>query len=54
MKNLFMELLLDLRSFGKITAANLYKGGNYSSIEVESEDAIYTVNISKEEKKNED
>lgn len=54
MKNLFMCLLTNLKHHGDITAANLYKGGNFASIEVETEDGIYTVNIAKEEKKNED
>lgn len=54
MEKLFMDLLLNLQTHGKITAANLYREGKYSSIEVEGEDAVYTVTISKEEKKNED
>lgn len=54
MKDLFMCLLLNLQNHGKITAANLYRDGKFSSIEVERGDAIYTVAITKEEKKNED
>jgi hypothetical protein len=54
MKDLFMCLLLNLTKHGKLTEANMYRGGDYSSITVESEDAIYTVTIRKEEKQNED
>ena len=54
MKDIFMKLLVELRYYGDITAANMYKGGNFASIEVETEDGIYTVNIAKEDKKNED
>ena len=54
MKDLFMCLLLNLQTHGKITAANLYREGKFSSIEVEGEDAVYTVTITKEEKKDND
>ena len=58
MKKIFMDLLLTLQNHGNLTAATMYRDGKYSSIEVESEDAIYSVSISKteknEEKKNED
>ncbi len=54
MKDLFMSLLLILKNFGNITAATLYREGKFASIEVDTEDAVYTVNIAKEEKKNED
>lgn len=50
MKELFMRLLLNLKKHGNITAANLYRDGKFASIEIESEDAVYTVNIAKEEK----
>ena len=54
MKEIFMALLLDLKHFGDITAANMYIGGNFSSFTVETKDGTYTVNIAKEDKKNED
>ncbi len=53
MKDLFMRLLSSLQHHGKITAANLYRDGKYSTIEVESEDAVYTVTVAKEDKPNE-
>ena len=53
MRDLFMCLLLNLKNYGKITAASLYRTGNYSSIELESDDAVYTISIGKEEKKEE-
>lgn len=53
MKELFMCLLLNLQNHGDITAANLYEGGKFSNLTVETEDGVYTVTISKEEKKNE-
>jgi hypothetical protein len=54
MKELFMCLLLNLKNHGNITAASLYRDSKFASIEIESEDAVYTVNIAKEEKKDED
>ena len=54
MKELFMCLLLNLKNHGNITAATLYRQGNYASIELETEDGIYSIGVSKEEKKNED
>lgn len=51
MKDLFMCLLLNLQTHGKIIAANLYREGTFSSIEVESDDAVYTVTVTKAEKK---
>jgi hypothetical protein len=53
MKDLFMCLLLNLMKHGNITEANLYKGGKFSSIVVETKDGIYTVNIGKEDKTDE-
>lgn len=53
MKDLFMCLLLNLQTHGKIVAANLYRDGKLASIEIESDDAIYEVTISKKEKPNE-
>ena len=51
MKRLFMRLLLELKDYGDITEANMYKGGKFSYITLENEDGVYTVNITKEEKK---
>jgi hypothetical protein len=53
MKDLFMCLLLNLTKHGKLTEANMYRDGIYSSITVEGEDATYTVTIRREEKNNE-
>lgn len=53
MKELFMCLLLNLKNHGQIIAANLYRDGNFATMDIESEDAIYTVSIAKAEKKNE-
>ena len=39
---------------GNITEANMYRGGKIASFLVETEDAVYNINIGKEEKKNED
>lgn len=50
MKDLFMELLTNLQAHGTLTAASLYKDDTYSTITVESEDAVYSVSISKEKK----
>ena len=54
MKEMFMKLLVELRYYGDITAANMYIGGKFSSFTVETKDGTYTVNIAKEDKKNED
>ena len=51
MKELFMCLLLNLQNHGDITAANLYEGGNFSNLTLKGQDGVYTVTISKEEKK---
>lgn len=53
MKELFMCLLLNLTKHGDITEAVMYKGGRFSSIKVETEDCTYTVNITKEDKEDE-
>ena len=50
MKEIFMCLLLNLTNHGRITAANLYKEGKFSTIEIESDDAVYTVSVTKEDK----
>jgi hypothetical protein len=54
MKELFMCLLTNLQNHGQIITANLYRDSKFASLEIESEDAVYRVNITKEEKKNED
>lgn len=54
MKDLFICLLLNLKTHGNIIAATLYQGGEFSTVEVEIEGTVYTVCISKQEKKNED
>ena len=51
MKEIFMQLLLFLKDKGNITAAILYREGKYANLEVEGEDCIYSISISKEEKK---
>ena len=53
MKDLFMCLLLNLKNHGNIVAATMYREGKFSTIEVDKGDAIYTISISKEEKKGE-
>lgn len=53
MKELFMQLLIELRTFGKLVAANLYRSGLMSSFEVETDDGIYIITITKEPKKDE-
>ena len=53
MKDLFMCLLLNLKNHGSIIGASLYKGGVFASLELETEDAVYTINITKAEKPNE-
>ena len=53
MKELFMFLLLNLKNHGDITAATMYNGSSFSSLTVETENGIYTINISKEDKQNE-
>lgn len=51
MKDLFMCLLLNLQTYGKIIAANLYREGKLASLEIEDVDGIYEITISKKEKK---
>lgn len=48
MKDLFMCLLLNLTKYGKLTEANMYRGGEWSNIKVEIDGVNYTVSISKE------
>ena len=49
MKDIFMCLLLNLVHHGKITEANLYKGGTCSTITLKNEEGIYKVSVIKEE-----
>ena len=53
MKDIFVCLLLNLIKHGNITEANMYKGGEYASFTVETEDSVFTLNVRKEEKKDE-
>ena len=53
MKNLFMSIITFLNSKGDVTAANLYKGYEYSNIEVEIDGCVYTITIRKEDKPSE-
>ena len=53
MKDLFMFAIVNMaEKFGKLTKATFY-GRDYATIEFESNDKIYSVNISCEEKKEE-
>jgi hypothetical protein len=53
MKELFMQLLIELRTFGKLVSANLYRNGLMSSFEVETDDGTYIITITKDAKKGE-
>ena len=48
MKDLFMCLLLNLAQHGKITEANMYEGGTFSTIKVKTDEGTYRVSITKE------
>ena len=52
MFDLFMCLLLDLVRHGKITEANMYKSGNFSTIKLETEHGTYSISISKDKENN--
>lgn len=54
MYKLFMCLLFNLQNHGHITAANLCKGGKWASFEVENENEVYSITITREEKANEE
>ena len=57
MKELFMCLLLNVVNHGTLTEANMYEGGRFSNMKIETKDGtVYSISISKEkeEKKNED
>mgnify|MGYP003296199245 CR=1 FL=1 len=49
MFDLFMCLLLDLVRHGKITEANMYKSGNFSTIKLKTKNGTYSISIHKEE-----
>lgn len=49
MKDLFMCLLLNLTNHGKITEANMYASGKWSTVTVETESGVYKFTISKED-----
>jgi hypothetical protein len=49
MKDLFVRLLLSLTSQGDITEAYMSKGGNFSSVAIETKDGIYEVSIMKKD-----
>lgn len=48
MKDLFMCLLLDVERFGKLTEANMYEGGYFSNMKVQTESGKYSISITKE------
>ena len=48
MKDLFMCLLLNLASHGKLTEANMYAGGEFSQVKLETEHGTYSITISKD------
>lgn len=52
MKDLFMCLLLNLKTHGNITEANMYKGGDFSQVEIATESGIYRISITKQDKEN--
>ena len=51
MKDLFMCLLLNLQNHGEIVDANMYKGGKFSAITIETKCGTYSVGIHKEDEK---
>ena len=52
MKDLFMCLLLNLKVHGDITEANMYKGGEFSQMEISTPSGDYKISITKQEKEN--
>lgn len=54
MKELFMRILSNLSTShdNKITSANMYEDGNYSSLRIENEDGKFSISITKLEDKN--
>ena len=49
MLDIFVCLLLNLVRHGKITEAEMYKGGKFSNVTVETDNGTYKVSILKEE-----
>jgi hypothetical protein len=49
MKDLFLELLSIANKYGEITEADMYAGGNFSSIVFETADETYKFSIVKKE-----
>lgn len=47
MKDLFICLLLNLKNHGNLVSATMYKGDDFSAIEIEKDGAVYTVTIAK-------
>ena len=54
MKDIFMCLLLNLANHGKITEANMYEGGSFSTIKIKADYGTFRVSVTKEEKENND
>lgn len=50
MIDIFMFLLLNLTKIGKLTEANLYATGDFSTVSIKTDSGIYKVLISKEAK----
>ena len=53
MKDLFVCLLLNLAHHGKITEANMYKGGDFSTVTLKTNNGIYRVSVTREKEKTE-
>jgi hypothetical protein len=51
MKDLFMCLLLNVVNHGKLTEANMYQGGEFSTMKIVTDSGTYSISISKEEEK---
>lgn len=48
MRDLFMCLLRNFHSLGKLTEANMYEGGHFSNIKIKTESGTYSITIVKE------
>ena len=48
MNELFASIFLKLEQLGDVTEANLYKSGDFSNIEVKTDEGIFRISISKE------
>ena len=49
MKDLFMCLLLNFVNHGKLIEANMYEGGTFSTIKLETAHGTYAITIRKDE-----